>query len=97
MNKGEEYSKQKLEDLINAGKSAVDILLEEIQKPLDVELSDEKRRNAIKAKKECFIDCQEILLSIKELEVKIYGADKSDILKREADFEASFAERRAKR
>ena len=97
MNKGEDYSKQKLEDLINAGKSAVEILLEEIQKPLDVELSDEKRRNAIKAKKECFIDCQEILLSIKELEVRINGNDDNDILKREADFEASFAERRAKR
>jgi hypothetical protein len=97
MNKGEQYSKQKLEDLINAGKSAVEILLEEIQKPLDVELSDEKRRNAIKAKKECFIDCQEILLSIKELEVKIYGTDENELLKREADFEASFAERRAKR
>lgn len=97
MNESEQYSKDKLEELINAGKSAVDILLEEIQKPLDVELSDEKRRNAIKAKKECFIDCQEILLSIKELEVKIFGTDESDILKRKADFEASFAERKAKR
>jgi|TARA_R110001592_G_scaffold260755_1_gene525501 hypothetical protein len=97
MNNSDKYSKKKLEELINAGKSAVDILLEEIQKPLDVELSDEKRRNAIKAKKECFIDCEEILLSIKELEVKIYGDGEDSLLKREADFEASFAERKAKR
>jgi hypothetical protein len=97
MNKVEKYTKKKLEELINAGKGAIDILIEEIQKPLDAELSDEKRRNAIKAKKECFIDCQDILLSIKELEVKIYGSEDSDILKRKTDFEASFAEKKAKR
>ena len=61
----------KLEKLIKAGLQAYDLLLEEVKRPVDPDLPDDKSRNAMKAKKECFIDCQDILLSIKELEVKI--------------------------
>ena len=46
------YVQRTLQDLIDSSKEAVAILIDDIKKPLDPELSDEKRRNAIKAKKE---------------------------------------------
>ena len=58
------YVQRALQDLINSSKEAVAILIEDIKTPLDPDLSDEKRRNAIKAKKECFLDAQEILIGI---------------------------------
>jgi len=63
------YVKRTLQDLIDSSKEAVAILIEDIRTPLDPELSDEKRRNAIKAKKECFLDAQEILIGISKLEI----------------------------
>ena len=62
-----DYALKTLEKLIEASKGAVDLLIEEIGKPL-IEEDDAKRRQAIKAKRECFEDCQEILLGIKNLE-----------------------------
>ena len=64
--KNENYALETLEKLIEASKGAVDLLIEEIGKPL-IEEDDAKRRQAIKAKRECFEDCQEILLGIKNL------------------------------
>ena len=58
------YVQRTLQDLIDSSKEAVAILINDIKTPLDPDLSDEKRRNAIKAKKECFIDAQEILIGI---------------------------------
>ena len=59
---------EKLEELMQAGLEAYEILVEEIKRPLDEELQDDKRRNAMKAKKECFLDAKEILSSIKKIE-----------------------------
>ena len=57
MKKNKDYALKALERLIKASKNAVDLLIEEIEKPL-IEEDDAKRRNAIKAKRECFEDCQ---------------------------------------
>ena len=65
------YVQRTLQDLIDSSKEAVAILIDDIKKPLDPELSDEKRRNAIKAKKECFLDAQDILMGISKLEAQI--------------------------
>ena len=56
-------------------------------------MSDEKRRNAIKAKKECFLDAQEILIGISKLETQITEGE----FKEEKDFEKGLAEKFAKR
>lgn len=88
-----DYVKDTTQRLIDASKKAVDILIEEIETSLDAELSDEKRRNAIKAKKECFIDCQEIIRGIASLEGKLSGEDGSSILDEEKDFNGSYAEK----
>jgi|TARA_A100001391_G_scaffold200134_1_gene184169 hypothetical protein len=87
------YVKRTLQDLIDSSKEAVAILIEDIRTPLDPELSDEKRRNAIKAKKECFLDAQEILIGISKLESQIEEGN----IKEEKDFEKGLAEKFAKR
>ena len=46
-----DYALKTLEKLIEASKGAVDLLIEEIGKPL-IEEDDAKRRQAIKAKRE---------------------------------------------
>ena len=67
---------------------------EEIGKPL-VEEDDARRRQAIKAKRECFEDCQEILLGIKNLEDRIKEGE--SLIEDKKDFKGSFAERYAKK
>ena len=59
---------EKLEKLIQSGNQAFDLLLEEVKKPIDPDLPDDKSRNAMKAKKECFMDAQEILMAIHKIE-----------------------------
>ena len=76
------YVQRTLQDLIDSSKEAVAILINDIRTPLDPDLSDEKRRNAIKAKKECFLDAQEILIGISKLETQI----KEGEFKEEKDF-----------
>ena len=87
------YVQRALQELIDSSKEAVAILINDIKKPLDPELSDEKRRNAIKAKKECFLDAQEILIGISKLESQIAEGN----FKEEKDFEKGLAEKFAKR
>ena len=87
------YIKRTLQELIDSSKEAVSILIDDIKKPLDIDLSDEKRRNAIKAKKECFLDAQEILIGISKLESQIAEGN----FKEEKDFEKGLAEKFAKR
>jgi uncharacterized protein (DUF2342 family) len=88
------YALETLEKLIEASKGAIDLLIEEISKPL-VEEDDARRRQAIKAKRECFEDCQEILLGIKNLEDRIKEGE--SLIEDKKDFKGSFAERYAKK
>jgi len=89
-----DYALDTLERLIEASKGAIDLLIEEISKPL-LEEDDAKRRQAIKAKRECFEDCQEILLGIKNLEDRI--KDGSSLIEDKKDFKGSFAEKYARK
>jgi hypothetical protein len=89
------YIKRTLQELIDSSKEAVSILIDDIKKPLDIDLSDEKRRNAIKAKKECFVDAQEIIIGISKLEAQLSNSESE--LKEERDFESGLAEKFAKR
>ena len=91
---GKNYALDTLERLIEASKGAINLLIEEISKPL-LEEDDAKRRQAIKAKRECFEDCQEILLGIKNLEDRI--KDGSSLIEDKKDFKGSFAEKYARK
>ncbi len=53
-------TKERLKKLISSGKKAIELLTEEIEKPIDEELQDDKARNAFKAKRECFMDAREL-------------------------------------
>ena len=88
------YALETLERLIEASKGAIDLLIEEISKPL-LEEDDAKRRQAIKSKRECFEDCQEILLGIKNLEDRI--KDGQSLIEDKKDFKGSFAEKYARK
>ena len=89
---------EKLKELIKSGNEAFDLLLAEVKKPIDPELQDDKSRNAMKAKKECFMDAQEILMAINKIEKQIAGdKESSDESLEEGDFKAGFSERFAKK
>lgn len=94
MKNNKNYALDTLERLINASKEAINQLIEEIEKPL-LEEDDAKRRQAIKAKKECFVDCQDILIGIKTLEERIKEGEA--LVEDKKDFKGSFAEKYAKK
>ena len=88
----------RLKRLIESGKKAFDLLLEEVEKPIDPELQDDKARNAMKAKKECFMDAQEILRAINKIENQLAGDEESSSETTEGgSFRAGFSERFAKK
>ena len=83
---------------MRSGTKAFNLLLEEIKKPIDPELQDDKARNAMKAKKECFMDAQEILMAINKIENQLAGDEESSSETTEGgSFRAGFSERFAKK
>lgn len=89
---------EKLKELVRSGTKAFNLLLEEIKKPIDPELQDDKARNAMKAKKECFMDAQEILMAINKIENQLAGDEESSSETTEGgSFRAGFSERFAKK
>jgi len=54
-------------ELIISGKEAIQTLLEVVRKPVDSRLLDDKERNAVKAKRECFEDAEALMGKIKTL------------------------------
>ena len=90
---------EKLQKLIKSGNEAFDLLLEEVRKPIDPDLQDDKARNAMKAKKECFMDAQEILLSINKIQKQILEGEELDKSQddEEKSFKAGFSEKYAKK
>ena len=90
--------KRRLEELIESGKQAFDLLLEEVKKPIDPDLQDDKARNAMKAKKECFMDAQEILTTIHKIESQVNQEQPEETLtEEEKAFQAGFSEKYAKK
>ena len=91
--------KKRLEELIESGKQAFDLLLDEVKKPVDPELQDDKARNAMKAKKECFMDAKEILTSINKIKQGLDGEEQINVEgeKEEESFRAGFSEKFAKK
>ena len=73
-------------------------MLEEVEKPIDPDLQDDKARNAMKAKKECFMDAQEILTTIHKIENQVDSEDvKENLSEDEKSFQAGFSEKYAKK
>jgi hypothetical protein len=54
-------------ELLISAKEAVEILMEVVRKPVDTRLQDDKERNAVKAKRECYDDAKYMMGEIKKL------------------------------
>jgi hypothetical protein len=54
-------------ELLISGKEAIETLLEVVRKPINTSLQDDKERNAVKAKRECFEDAQALLKEIRKI------------------------------
>mgnify|MGYP003660367185 FL=1 len=63
----------KLMELVEAGKKAFDLLVKEVERPIDEDLQDDRARNAMKAKKECFMDAKDIMSEVQNLEAQLRG------------------------
>ena len=91
---------QKLMELVDAGKKAFDLLVKEVERPIDEELQDDRARNAMKAKKECFMDAKEIMAEVQKIEAQLKGEEVSEnnILEEPKDsvYTGGFAEKFAK-
>ena len=73
--------KEKLQSLVESGKQAFELLIEEVKRPIDPDLPDDKSRNAMKAKKECFMDAKDILLEVQKIEAHLNGEIIEDVEK----------------
>ena len=86
-----------VERLINAGRKAFDLLLEEVEKPIDPELRDDQARNAMKSKRECFMDAKDIQAEVQRLEAALAGEEiPDDTVDEEDTFKGGFEEKFAK-
>jgi len=54
-------------EMLISAKEAVEILMEVVRKPVDTRLQDDKERNAVKAKRECYDDAKYLLTEIKRM------------------------------
>ena len=99
----EDKYRKKLEELMDAGEKAFNLLLKEVERPIDEGLSDDRARNAMKAKKECFMDARIIMAEVQKIERQLNGEEEEesqDMMrdeKHESAFEGGFAEKFAKK
>jgi len=92
------YINTTLQKLIDAGKTAIDTLISDIEKPISDEVLDEKRKNALDSKKRAFLDAQEILEGIARIEDQLSKEESylDQIKEGEKDFQQGFVEKMAK-
>jgi|TARA_R110000744_G_C19135409_1_gene537541 hypothetical protein len=89
----------KLMELVEAGKKAFDLLVKEVERPIDEELQDDRARNAMKAKKECFMDAKEIMSEVQKLEAQLRGEEEEILITQEVKdsvYTGGYAEQFAK-
>ena len=88
----------KMLELVDAGKKAFDLLVREVERPIDEELQDDRARNAMKAKKECFMDAQEIMREVQKIEMMLNGEVIEEVVldDKSSVYEGGFSERFAK-
>lgn len=89
--------KGKTEEIIDAAKEGLDILIEAIREPIDLEqLTDDKVRAAVQAKKISLLDAITFLKEIEGLMQAIGQESKGSNLKEEKTWEGNPVEKRIK-
>ena len=88
----------KMLELVDAGKKAFDLLIKEVERPIDEELQDDRARNAMKAKKECFMDAKEIMSEVQKIEMMLSGVEAEEVVldDKSSVYEGGFSEKFAK-
>lgn len=83
-------------ELLISGKEALITLLEVVRKPIDSRLLDDKERNAVKAKRECFDDAKYIMKELRMMlkDLSEMSEDAAEAVKKSV-FKGGFAEKMA--
>ena len=92
------YIAETLQKLIDAGKTAIDTLISDVEKPISDEVLDEKRKNALDSKKKAFMDAQDILEGIVKIEEQLSSDEGylDQMNNSKKDFQQGFVEKMAK-
>ncbi len=84
-------------ELLISGKEALITLLEVVRKPINTHLQDDKERNAVKAKRECFDDARYIMKELRMMLANLseMSEDAASAVKKSV-FKGGFAEKMAR-
>lgn len=79
--------------LLASTESAIDNIIEEIKKPVDIELTGSQRKAELQSIKQSVIDARELLQERQRLEQMIKDLEDSKSIDEQSDFAGGFAER----
>jgi hypothetical protein len=79
--------------LLKATETAINNIIEEVQKPVDEELSGSQRKAELQSIKQSVIDARELLQERQRLEQMIKDLEDNDSISEQNDFSGGFAER----
>src|SRR6056300_400590 len=84
------------ERLMQAMQIAIENMINEIQKPVDQELSDSQRKAELQSIKQTAVDAKELIVERERLEQLIKGLQQDGEIKEERDYSGGFAEQYSK-
>ena len=82
--------------LLTSTEDAINILIEEIKKPIDIELSGSQRKAELQSIKQTVIDARELLQERQRLDQMIKDLGDNKSIDDQSDFAGGFAERFSK-
>jgi hypothetical protein len=82
--------------LLTSTESAIDNIIEEIKKPVDIDLTGSQRKAELQSIKQAVIDARELLQERQRLEQMIKDLEDSKSIDDQSDFSGGFAERFSK-
>jgi hypothetical protein len=83
-------------NLMQAMQIAIENMIQEIQKPVDQELSGSQRKAELQSIKQTAVDAKELIVERERLEQLIRGLKKDGEIKEERDYSGGFAEQYSK-
>lgn len=82
--------------LMHAMQIAIENMIQEIQKPVDQELSGSQRKAELQSIKQTAVDAKELIVEREKLEQLIKGLQQDGEIKEERDYSGGFAEQYSK-
>ena len=81
---------------MHAMQIAIENMIQEIQKPVDQELSGSQRKAELQSIKQTAVDAKELIVEREKLEQLIKGLQQDGEIKEERDYSGGFAEQYSK-